>query len=59
MSVTHLLLGLSDALPGMDVRDVRYPFAVGLVRVKVPVQQILVLVYLLPHLLPFPPAADF
>ena len=47
------------ALLGVDVRDVRYPFAVGLVCVKVPVQQILVLVYLLPHLLPFPASADF
>ena len=43
----------------MDVRDVRYPFAVRLICVKVPVQRILVLVYLLPHLLPFPASTDF
>ena len=46
------------ALLGMDVGDVRYPFAVGPVRMKLPVQKIFVLVYLLPHLLPFPAAAD-
>ena len=46
------------ALLGMDVGDVCYPFTVGPVRMELPVQQILVLVYLLPHLLPFPAAAD-
>ena len=46
------------ALLGVDVGDVRYPFAVGPVRMELPVQQILVLVYLLSHLLPFSPAAD-
>ena len=39
------------ALLGVDVGDVCYPFAVRLVRMKLPVQQIFVLVYLLPHLL--------
>lgn len=38
----------------MDVRNTRYPFAIGTIRIKLPVQQILVLVHLLPHLLPFP-----
>mgnify|MGYP005780233899 CR=1 FL=1 len=47
------------ALLGVGVRDVRYPFAVGSVCVKLPVEQILVLVELLPHLLPFPVTADF
>ena len=46
------------ALPGVDVGDVRYPFAVGPVRMELPVQQVLVPVYLLSYLLPFPPAAD-
>ena len=46
-------------LLGVDVGDVRYPFAVGLVRMKLPVEQIPVLVDLLPHLLPFPASADF
>ena len=46
------------ALHGMDVGDVRHPFAVGPVRMKVPVQQIFVLVYLLPHLLPFSASPD-
>ena len=48
---------IQHALFGVDIRDIRYPFAVWLVCVKVPVQQILVLVYLLPQLLPFPAAA--
>ncbi len=42
------------ALLGVDVGDVRDPFSVGPVCMKLPVQQILVLVRLLPHLLPFP-----
>ena len=37
------------ALPGVDAGDVRYPFAVGFVRVKLPVRQIFVLVDLLPR----------
>ena len=45
---------IQHTLIGVDVRDVRYLFAVGLVCVKVPVQQVLVLVYLLP----FSAAAD-
>ena len=47
------------ALPCMDVRDVRYPFPVRPVRMKLPVQQIPVLIDLLTHLQPFPAAADF
>ena len=43
----------------LDVGNICYPFAVGPVRMELPVQQILVLVYLLPHLLPFPASADF
>ena len=50
---------IQDTLLGVDVGDVRYPFAVGPVRMKLPVQKIFVLVYLLPHLLPFPASADF
>lgn len=46
------------ALPGMDVRDVRYPFPVGPVRMKLSVQQIPVLIGLITHLQLFP-AADF
>ena len=46
------------ALPGVDAGDVRYPFAVGFVRVKLPVRQIFVLVDLLPHLLPLSAPAD-
>ena len=49
---------VQHTLLGVDVGDVCYPFAVGFVRMELPVQQILVLVYLLPHLLPFPAAAD-
>ena len=37
----------------MDVRDVRHPFAVWFVCVKLSIQQILVFVELLPHLSPF------
>ena len=36
----------------MDVGDIRYPFAVWFVCTELPVEQILVLVDLLPHLLP-------
>ena len=46
------------ALLGMNVGDVRDPFAVGPVRMELPVQKILVFVYLLSHLLPLPPAAN-
>ena len=46
------------ALLCVDVGDVCYPFPVGAVRMELPVQQILVLVELLPHLLPFSAAAD-
>ena len=42
-----------------DVGDVRYPFAIRLVRMKLPVEQVFVPVDPLPHLLPFPAAADF
>ena len=44
---------------GVNVGDACHPFAVGLIRVKVSAQQILVVVYLLPHLLPFPASANF
>ena len=47
------------ALLGVDVRDIRYPFSVRPICVKFSVQQILIPVDLLPHLLPFPAAADF
>ncbi len=50
---------IQDTLLGVDVRDVRYPLVIGPVRVKVSVQQILIPVDLLPHLLPFPTTADF
>ena len=50
---------IQDTLLGVDVRDVRYPFAVGPVCVKFSVQQILIPVDLLPHLLPFSATADF
>ena len=42
----------------MDVRDVCYPFAVRSVCAKISVQNVFILVDLLPHLLPFPAAAD-
>lgn len=41
-------------LLGANVGDVRDPFAVGSVRMELPVQQILVLVCLLAHLNPLP-----
>ena len=44
---------IQHALFGVDVGDVRYPLAVGFIRIKLPVQQILVLVDLLPQLPPF------
>lgn len=47
------------ALFGVDVRDICYPFVVGSTRMKISVEQILILVKLLSHLPPFPPAADF
>ena len=50
---------LQYAMLGVDVGDVCYPFAVRLVRMKLPIQQIFVHVYLLPHLLPFPAATNF
>ena len=50
---------IQDTLLGVDVRDVRYPFFVWPICVKFSVQQILIPVDLLPHLLPFPAAADF
>ena len=50
---------IQDTLLGVDVRDVRYPFSVRPICVKFSVQQILIPVDLLPHLLPFPAAADF
>ena len=48
----------STTLLGVDIGDICYPFAVGPVRMKRPVEQIFVPVGLLPHPLPFPPAAD-
>ena len=50
---------IQHALLGVDIGDVSHPFAVGLVRMELPVQQILVLMELLPRLLPFPTPADF
>ncbi|MDY3014072.1 MAG: hypothetical protein SOR61_02550, partial [Evtepia sp.] len=47
------------ALFGVNVENVCYPFAVGSVCVKLPIEQIFVLVNLLSHLLPFPAPADF
>ena len=41
------------ALLGVDVGDAHYPFAVGPVHMKVPIEQILVFKDLLLHLLPF------
>ena len=46
------------ALLCVNVRNIRYPFTVRSVCMKLSVEQILVLVDLLPHLLPFPAAAD-
>ena len=45
-------------LTGVDAGDICYPFAVGPVCMKRPVEQIFVPVGLLPHLPPFPAAAD-
>ena len=50
---------VQNTLLCVDVRDVRDPFAVGSICVKVSIQQILILVELLSHLLPFPAAANF
>src|SRR5699024_2639412 len=47
------------ALLCVNVRNIRYPFTVRSVCMKLSVEQILVLVDLLPHLLPFPAATDF
>ena len=49
---------LQYALLGVNVGDVGHPFAVRAVRMELPVQQILILVELLSHLLPFPTPAD-
>ena len=43
----------------MHIRNIRYPFAVRSVCMKLSVEQILVLVDLLSHLLPFPATTDF
>lgn len=43
----------------MDVGNIRYLFAVGPVRMELPIEQILILVEMLSHLLPLPAAADF
>ena len=50
---------VQHSLFGMDIRNVRDPFTVRLVCVKLSIQQILILVELLPHLSPFPGAANF
>ena len=42
----------------MDVRDIRYPLAVWFVRLKLPIQEIFVLMELLAHLDPLPPSAN-
>ena len=49
---------VQHTLFGVDVRDVRYPFAVWCFGVKVSVEKILVFVYLLAHLLPLSVAAN-
>lgn len=49
---------VQHTLPNLNVGDVRHPLAVGHVRMEFSVEQILVFVYLLPHLLPFPASAD-
>ena len=47
------------ALLGVDIRDLRSSFAVGLVCVKLSVEQIFILADPLPRLLPFPAEAPF
>ena len=47
------------ALLCVNVSNICYPFAVWSIRMKLSVEQILILVDLLSHLLPFPAAADF
>ena len=49
---------ISYALLCVEVGNIRYQFAVGSVRIELPVEQIFVPVGLLPHLPPFPAAAD-
>ena len=49
---------IQHALFGMDVRDIRYPLAVWFVRLKLPIQEIFVLMELLAHLDPLPPSAN-
>ena len=43
----------------MDIRNICYPFLIGSICVKVSVEEILILVHLLPHLYPLPWSADF
>ena len=42
----------------MDVGNIRYPFAVGPVRMEPAVQQVFVFMYLLPHIDPFSAPPD-
>ena len=49
---------VQHTLFGVDVRDVRYPFAVWCFGVKVSVEKILVFVYLPAHLLPLSAATN-
>lgn len=49
---------IQHPLFGVDIRDVRYPSAVGTVRMNISAEQILIFVKPLSHLRPFPAAAD-
>ena len=48
----------STPLLDMDIRDIRYPFAVGPVRIELAVQQVFVFMYLLPQIDPFSAPPD-
>lgn len=48
----------STPLLDMDIRDIRYPFAVGSVRMELAVQQVFIFMYLLPHIDPFSVPSD-
>ena len=50
---------VKHALTGADIGDVRDPLMIGAISLKFSVQQVFILVKLLPHLSPFPAAADF
>ena len=50
---------MQDTLPGMDIRNISHLLGVRLVRLELSIQQILVFIYLLSHLNPFPAPACF